>query len=127
MSEKNGKKVLVVDDDIYLVRSASIYLEDSGYDVAGAFNGEEGLELALGDPPDIIILDIDMPPGMSGPEVMKKLRADERTATVPIVFLTAKVDLDAMEAALDDVAQGYLLKPLSGGDLLDKIEEVLAG
>jgi len=124
--EKRGK-VLLVDDDVYLVRSASIYLEKAGYDVSGAFSGEEGLKMALDDPPDVIVLDIDMSPGMSGPEAMRKIRADERIAGVPIVFLTAKVDLDAMEAALDDVAQGYLLKPLSGGDLLDKIEEVLSG
>lgn len=125
MVSARGAKVLLVDDDVYLVRSASIYLEEEGYEVAGALSGEEGLEMALSDPPDIIILDIDMSPGMSGPQVLEKIRANPATADVPTVFLTAKVDLDAMEAAIDEVAQGYLLKPMSGGDLLDKIESVL--
>jgi DNA-binding response OmpR family regulator len=114
-----------VDDDVNLVRTAAMYLREEGYEVIEAFSGEEGLELAVGGKPDIIILDIEMSPGMSGPEVCAKLRAQPDTSEIPIVFLTAKVDLDAMEATIDQEAQGYMLKPMSAGDLLDKIEEIL--
>jgi putative two-component system response regulator len=126
MAKVNGLRVLLVDDDVNLVRSASIFLKDEGYEVLEAFNGEQGLEVATAELPDIIVLDIEMLPGLSGPEVCHKLRAQPQTAEIPIIFLTAKVDLDAMEATIDQDAQGYLLKPMSGYDLLDKIDEVLS-
>jgi DNA-binding response OmpR family regulator len=118
-------KVLLVDDDENLVRTASMYLREEGYQVLEAFSGEEGFRLATSGKPDIIILDIEMNPGISGPEVCAKLREQPDTSEIPIIFLTAKVDLDAMEATIDQEAQGYMLKPMSAGDLLDKIEEVL--
>lgn len=126
MADNKGVKVLLVDDDVSLVKTASIFLKDEGYQVLEAFNGEQGLEIATSELPDIIILDIEMPPGISGPEVCRRLRALPETADIPIIFLTAKVDLDAMEATIDQDAQGYILKPMSGFDLLDKIDEVLA-
>jgi len=126
MSEGNGIKVLLVDDDANLVRSAGMYLRDAGYQVLEANSGEEGFKLAKTGLPDIIILDIEMAPGIDGPEVLGLLRQYPATEKIPVVFLTAKVDLDAMEATLDSEAQGYLLKPMSGGDLLDKIGDVLS-
>jgi len=102
-----------------------MYLREEGYQVLEAFSGEEGFRLATSGKPDIIILDIEMNPGISGPEVCAKLREQPDTSEIPIIFLTAKVDLDAMEATIDQEAQGYMLKPMSAGDLLDKIEEVL--
>ncbi|MHB8895577.1 MAG: response regulator [Candidatus Geothermincolia bacterium] len=126
MSDKAGIKVLIVDDDANLVRSAGIYLRDAGYKVFEAYSGEQGLEQIALELPDIIILDIEMSPGISGPDVLSRIRRDPATDGVPVVFLTAKVDIEAMEATLDNEAQGYLLKPMSGGDLLDKIDEVLS-
>ncbi|HEY5527573.1 MAG TPA: response regulator [Candidatus Anoxymicrobiaceae bacterium] len=126
MVDSNGLKVLLVDDDVNLVKTAGIFLKDEGYQVLEAFNGEQGLEIATRDLPDVIVLDIEMMPGISGPEVCHKLREQPQTAGIPIIFLTAKVDLDAMEATIDQDAQGYLLKPMSGYDLLDKIDEVLS-
>ncbi len=125
MPEHRGAKIMIVDDDPGVVRSAGLYLQRSGYRVIEAYSGEQGLELLKSTVPDLIVLDIEMSPGISGPEFLASTRRNLSTGCIPVVFLTARVDLDAMEATLEDEAQGYLLKPLSGGALLDKIEEVL--
>lgn len=121
----NPVKVLLVDDDPDIVRVVDIALRREGFEVLSANSGSEGLDLAKQELPDIIILDVEMPTGVGGPEVCRMLRRDPETAEIPIVFLTARVDLDAMEETVEEEAQGYLLKPLSIYDLLEKIDEVL--
>jgi two-component system phosphate regulon response regulator PhoB len=124
LEEVRPPKVLLVDDDKNMVASMRAFLKRTGYGVLEAYDGPTALEIATRESPDIIILDIEMP-GMKGAEVVKRLRADSRTEDIPVIFLTARVDLDAMEVTVEEEAQGYLLKPLSTGDLLLKIEEVL--
>lgn len=117
--------ILLIDDDPNIVEAMSIFFKGEGYDVHGALSGEEGIVLARKVSPDIIVLDIEMPPGIGGPEVCRKLRDEPATSEIPIIFLTAKVDLDAMEETYEGDAQGYLLKPFSPHDLLGMIREVL--
>lgn len=124
LEEVRPPKVLLVDDDKNMVASMRAFLKRTGYGVLEAYDGPTALEIATRESPDIIILDIEMP-GMKGAEVVKRIRADSRTEGIPVIFLTARVDLDAMEVTVEEEAQGYLLKPLSTGDLLLKIEEVL--
>jgi CheY-like chemotaxis protein len=69
-------RLLVIDDDPDIRRGIKISLQHEGIEVAGAASGEEGLELARKIHPDIIILDVEMPPGMGGPEVCKRIRSD---------------------------------------------------
>jgi CheY-like chemotaxis protein len=125
-TERRKLTVLMVDDDRDILTAASVGLKREGYTVLSATSGEEGLELALKETPDIIILDVQMPPGMGGPEVCRALRERPDTARIPILFLTGKVDLDAMEETIEDNAQGYILKPFSVYDLLVRIDEVLS-
>ena len=123
---RNITKVLVVDDEKLVVNIVRITLEQlDGFEVLSASSGKEGLELARSESPDIIILDIYMPPGIAGTEVCRKLRSDPSTAEIPILFLTGKYDVEAMEQTLELEAQAYILKPFSSGDLINKINEVL--
>ena len=119
-----GLKVLVIDDDPGVCNTLTVLLGEEGFEVLGASSGEDGIGIARENNPDIILLDIEMP-GMAGPKVCRILKEDPATAEIPIVFLTGKLNLDAMEVTLDGVAQGYIMKPFSQFDLLDKIDEVL--
>ena len=123
---RNITKVLVIDDEQIITDTISISLGRlAGFEVLTAPNGKKGIELARSESPDIIILDVYMPPGIAGAEVCRRLRSDSSTADIPIVFLTGYLDLDAMEETLESGAQGFMLKPFSSGDLIDKISEIL--
>jgi len=117
-------RVLTIDDDPDMRIGIKVALEVEGYVVAVASGGAEGLDVAANFLPDIIVLDVEMP-GMGGPETLRRLRDEVGLEEIPVVFLTGKVDLDAMEETFEEVAQGYLLKPFSVIQLLNKIEEVL--
>lgn len=123
---RNITRVLVIDDEQLITDTVSMSLGRlAGFEVLTASNGEKGMELARSELPDIIILDVYMPPGIAGPEVCRRLRSDSSTADIPIVFLTGHLDIDAMEETLESGAQGFMLKPFSSGDLIDKISEIL--
>jgi CheY-like chemotaxis protein len=83
--------VLVVDDQPQNVRLLEALLSPHGYEVLQAASGAEALELAWGRQPDLVLLDVEMP-GMDGYEVCRRLRADERTAFLPIVMVTSHRD-----------------------------------
>jgi DNA-binding response OmpR family regulator len=117
-------RVLLIDDDKDLRAGVKLVLEMEGFQVSAASSGAEGLEMAAMAPPDVIVLDVEMPV-MDGPETLRELRRNASLDNSRVIFLTGKVDLDAMEETFLDVAQGYLLKPFGGVDLLNKIEEVL--
>jgi DNA-binding response OmpR family regulator len=123
---RNITKVLVVDDEKLVLDTVRITLKQlDGIEVLSASSGKEGMELARSESPDIIILDVYMPPGIAGTEVCRRLRSDPSTAEIPIIFLTGKYDVEAMEQTLELEAQGYIMKPFSSGDLINKINEVL--
>jgi CheY-like chemotaxis protein len=122
---ENRIRLLIIDDDPDMRQGIKLSLEHEGIEVRGAAGGEEGIALARSMHPDIIVLDVEMPPGIGGAEVCRRIRSEEALDEIPIIFLTARVDLDAMEETVEEEAQGYLLKPFSEGDLLDKISEVL--
>jgi DNA-binding response OmpR family regulator len=109
-------RVLVVDDDPAVAETLVDILGDEGYAVATAVDGA-ALEAALADPPALVLLDVLMP-SMDGPEVCRRLKADPRTAGVPVVFLTAVGDT-ALAARLGDCAHdGVLHKPFALAELL---------
>ncbi len=124
MSEK--KKVLLVDDDPDFVEAVKVIVENGGYDVRVAYDGQEGLEAVAEEKPDIIVLDV-MMPVMNGHEACAKLKGDEKTADIPIILLTAVADRvttstythrDMLESEADD----YIPKPVEPKDLLELIE-----
>lgn len=118
------KRILVVDDEIYIVHILEFSLTMEGYTVLTASDGEEALRVIEQERPDLVVLDI-MMPKLDGYEVCKRLREDEQFRDLPVILLSAKgrpVDRDAgLEAGADD----YITKPFSPRRLLEKIRELL--
>jgi DNA-binding response OmpR family regulator len=118
-------KVLVVDDDRAIQQLLEVNLELDGYDVAKAVDGAEALEMVASFAPDIVLLDV-MMPRMDGREVCKRLKADPKTAALPIVFLSARAQEMDVSLGLELGAAAYLTKPFEPQDLLDTVRRVLA-
>jgi CheY-like chemotaxis protein len=118
-------KVLVCDDEPVLRMLVRATLEQGDYAVVEARDGDEAIELARHEHPDLILLDM-MMPGRSGNEVLRELRSDPETTETPVIVLTARAqaaDREAMDAA---GATHYLTKPFSPVGLAALVEEVLA-
>lgn len=110
------RTVLVVDDDPYIREALAEVLEDEGYPVVTAGDGEEALDrLGRSSPPSLILLDLRMP-GMSGWELRRRLLAEPRLAGIPVVLLSADSRLEEAQAVLG--AAGSLRKPPSLDELL---------
>src|SRR5262249_32535988 len=116
--------VLVIDDERGLVNLGRYNLESEGYEVIGALDGEAGLNLALTRSPDLILLDR-MMPGPDGVEVCRRLRKEGRTAHVPVIMLTAKVEEEERVRGLDAGADDYVTKPFSRKPF--SVKELMAG
>ncbi len=118
--DKTPKKVLFCDDSPTIVEAAYDELTDQGYEVAVAYDGLEAMELIELDPPDIIIMDMDMPK-MKGDEAAAKIRANPETAKIPIIALTA-LSLKSLgeKAKLFDA---YLVKPFGFEDMVKIVAE----
>lgn len=117
-------KILFVEDEESILNSLGFILEEAGYTVFKAVDGETGLRLAFDQPPDLAILDI-MLPGMNGLEVAKRLKGDPRTAAVRIVILTGRMVEHEMVAALETVADDCIPKPVKPRMVLARIQAVL--
>ncbi|MBM4028421.1 MAG: response regulator transcription factor [Planctomycetes bacterium] len=117
-------KILVVDDEADIRELVRLNLTREGYEVLDCESGEEAIRLARSQTPDLIVLDL-MLPGMDGLEVCKKLKADSRTAPVPIVILTAKGEEADVVAGLEVGADDYVVKPFSGKVLVARVRRLL--
>src|SRR4051794_40816064 len=111
MTDGAAGRVMVVDDNPQNVALIQAQLGREGYAVSSATDGRAGIAAAAADPPDVILLDV-MMPGLDGYEVCQWLRADTRTATVPIVMLTALHERADKLRALDAGADDFLSKPV---------------
>ena len=117
-------KILIVDDESQFIDMLQIILEANEYEVISANDGEEGLEKARSEKPDLIILDL-MMPVMDGYMMLKKLRKDEQIKDIPVILCTAKSHRDDKENGLKAGADAYIKKPFEPPELLTKIEELL--
>lgn len=119
-----SKKVLVVDDEPYILRSLRMILEMEGYQVDTASDGLEALKKVSENKPHLILLDI-MMPNMDGYEVAKRLKGDSVTSDIFILILTAKgQEKDKMRSASLGVDE-HLTKPFSPNKLLARVKEIL--
>jgi DNA-binding response OmpR family regulator len=116
--------VLVADDDPDIQTLVVLRLERSGYRVLRASDGQEALDLALSELPDLAVLDITMPK-LDGCEVTRTLRADARTADMPVILLTARVQDDDVARGLEAGATDYVKKPFSPQELGARITLLL--
>ncbi len=124
MSENTRQRILVVDDDEHIQKSLAQYLEMEDFDVDVASSGQEALEQAGRQTPDLVLLDI-MMPEMDGFEVVERLRQEAPTARVPVILLTARgQDTDVIKGYQMGVSS-YLTKPFNLDELVDTIREVL--
>ncbi len=123
-SSSARKKVLIVDDEKDIVDLLAYNLGRNGYDTLIANDGNTALELTAKNLPDLIILDL-MLPGIDGTEVARRLKADARTANIPIVMLTAKGEETDVVVGLTLGADDYVTKPFSMKVLLARVGSVL--
>jgi CheY-like chemotaxis protein len=116
-------KILLIEDSQDYVEMLSFQLRHGGsYRVTAVNTGEEGLEKAYQQLPDLIILDLRLP-GMHGLEVLKQLKADSRTADIPVIVLTVVRDLEAVYKAGQAHANDYVIKSEGIDDLVSLIQK----
>ena len=117
-------KILIVDDEPDLVETLRFALELEGYNVLVAVNGEEGLNTARQEKPDLILLDL-MLPKLDGYKVCRLLKFDERYKHIPILMLTAKTQEKDKILGKETGANEYLTKPFDMDELMAKIKSYL--
>lgn len=120
--EKMGKRVLIAEDEIRISNLLKLYLERESYIVDVVDNGDDGLEKALKETFDLIILDVLMP-GKNGFMVLEEIR---KTKNTPIIMLSAKGEEKDLQRGHDLGADDYILKPFSPRDVISKINIILA-
>ncbi|HSP57231.1 MAG TPA: response regulator [Halomonas sp.] len=118
-------KVLVVDDEPNIVLSLEFLMQQAGLDVVTAEDGESALERVAEGAPDLILLDISLP-GISGFDVLERLRHDTDHARLPIIMLTAHGREVEREKGMALGADDYITKPFSTQALVDKVKTLLA-
>jgi len=127
-SDRDGqapsRRVLVIEDEQSIVGVLRRILALKGFEVLVAENGQKGLEMALSERPDLILLDV-MMPGMNGFEVCRGLREDVETAMIPVIMLTVKSRTEDRIRGMECGADDYVTKPFDADELLVRVEAVL--
>uniref|UniRef100_A0A7C4RRC6 Response regulator n=1 Tax=Desulfatirhabdium butyrativorans TaxID=340467 RepID=A0A7C4RRC6_9BACT len=123
--ESGPIKILIVDDNIVILKVLRGILESSGYTVISAADGKEALKAVHLEKPDLIITDY-MMPEMDGKELIQKLKAQLATRYIPIIMLTSKDEVDSEVEVIDAGADDYLVKPANPKRLLARIKRLLA-
>ena len=116
--------VLVVDDEAPIRLLCRVNLEAEGMTVLEASDGDQGLELARAELPDVVLLDV-MMPGRSGWEVAEELLADEATSGIPIIFLTARAEIRDRAKGIDLGGVDYVTKPFNPLELAPLVQSLL--
>ncbi|MBE0504984.1 MAG: response regulator transcription factor [Desulfuromonadales bacterium] len=124
MNPTPPSRILIIEDEADLAELIAFHLRQEGYQVEIAGNGRLGLERALAEPPDLVVLDL-MLPEMLGSEVCRNLRKDKRTAALPVLMLTAKGEEIDRVVGFEVGADDYVVKPFSLRELLLRIKSLL--
>jgi len=117
-------KILIVDDETEFIRVVQVRLEANGYEVITANDGEEGLEKAESEHPDLILLDIVMPK-MNGYSMLKEVRKNEKIKDISVILCSGKIMINLDEDIVKAEADAYLAKPFDSLVYLTKIRELL--
>lgn len=120
-----SEKILIIDDDLDTLRLVGLMLQRQGYQISAATNGQQGLEKAFEEDPDLILLDV-MMPDMDGYEVTRRLRQNPLTVETPILMFTAKTQLDDKVIGFEAGANDYLTKPTHPSELQARVKTLLA-
>ena len=119
-----GTRILVVEDNMTNLKLVEVVLRKYGYEVLKAADGEQAIETAIREKPDLILMDIQLPK-ISGYDVTKTLKSREDTADIPVIALTAKAMAGDSEKALAAGCDDYISKPLDTRELPRKIQSFL--
>ncbi|HEX6268795.1 MAG TPA: response regulator [Anaerolineales bacterium] len=120
-----SEKILIIDDDLDTLRLVGLMLQRQGYQISAATNGQQGLDKAFEEDPDLILLDV-MMPDMDGYEVTRRLRQNPSTLETPILMFTAKIQLDDKVMGLEVGANDYLTKPTHPSELQARVRTLLS-
>jgi two-component system KDP operon response regulator KdpE len=115
-------KILIVDDAPRVVRLVTEVMRAAGYEVAAAVSGESAITMVATEQPDLVLLDILLPPGIDGYETCRRIR---EFSDVPVIMLTAKAQADDMLHGFDVGADDYLTKPFNAKELIARVRAVL--
>src|SRR5512141_449425 len=119
-----SEKILIIDDDLDTLRLVGLMLQRQGYQISAATNGQQGLDKAFEEDPDLILLDV-MMPDMDGYEVTRRLRRNPSTMVTPILMFTAKTQLDDKVVGFEVGANDYLTKPTHPSELQARVKALL--
>ncbi|MBN1502334.1 response regulator [Candidatus Woesearchaeota archaeon] len=117
------KKVLVVEDSIYITRAIKIILEKEGISVLSTSDGSKVVEIVRNKGIDLVILDL-MMPGVSGKDVFKMLKADQDTKNVPVLILSARIDYYLNDEELK-TCDKFMTKPFDNKELVQEVKKLI--
>ncbi|MBI2360378.1 MAG: response regulator [Deltaproteobacteria bacterium] len=118
------KTIMVVDDNLDIQNIAQAVLEGEGYRVMCADSGADLFDKLEDQKPDLILLDI-MLPGMDGLEILRRLRGNPDTSSIPVTMLTVKGEPDDIQQAYELGCDYYLTKPVTGKQIVDSVNQLL--
>jgi len=125
VQKSKNRKILIADDEESMLHALTDTFKSADFDVFGVKNGEEGLEIAFKEHPDVILIDILMPK-MDGVTMLKKIREDEWGKNVPVMILTNLSDAEKIAEAVEDGICSYLIKTeWSLEDIVKKVKKML--
>jgi DNA-binding response OmpR family regulator len=115
-------RILIVEDSDSIRRMIEALVTARGFEVNAVPTGAKGLDIAFANPPDVVLLDLNLPGSYDGFEVCRRLRANPLTKSVPVVIITAMADGESKRRALEAGATAYYTKPFSPTALLKEID-----
>lgn len=118
------KKILLVDDSNTVILMEKMILAKGPWEIAVAKDGQEGVEKAAAEKPDLIVMDV-MMPRMTGFEACKALRAKPSTAAIPIILVTTRGEQESVRSGFEAGCNDYLTKPIDGAEFLGKVRRHL--
>jgi len=118
------KKILLVDDSTTVLLMERMILAKNQYEVVEARDGQEGVDKARAERPDLILMDVVMP-RLSGFEAVERLRQDDATRAIPIIMVTTRGELESVESGYAAGCNDYVTKPINGLELLTKVRSCL--
>lgn len=118
------RAVLIVDDDVSARTMLAMFFEETGWEVRQAANGQQGVDMAAAQAPDLLLLDVDMPV-MTGPDALLVLRANPKLARLPILMVTARGTLDDVDRCLSQGASDFIEKPFELLRLKTKVDKLV--
>ena len=118
------KKILLVDDSNTILMMERMLLTRGPYDLVTASDGDEAVEKALRERPDLILMDVVMP-RMNGFEACRRIREQEDIATTPIIMVTTRGEVENIETGFESGANDYVTKPINGPELIAKLQNYL--